>query len=113
MTMGRNKRNSEVFREEPPYKAYRITTPGHETKIVFAAGIWSAVGALLQWRSANGIGEVGFTLDPEWARSLEGVAREHIYEARSHCDEPRIGARYRADVGWGLRHPGLKEQPPD
>lgn len=113
MTMIRNMRNSRKPRKEPSYKAYRITSPSHETKIVFAAGIWSAVGALLQWRVANGIKEVGFSLDPEWAHSLEGVAREHIYHARAHCKGPRIGARYRADVGWGLMAPTVREKAPD
>ena len=113
MTMSRKKRTSRAPRKEPPYKAYRITSPGHETKIVFAAGIWSAVGALLQWRVANGIDQVGFTLDPEWTHGLQGIAREHIYEARSRCDQPRIGARYRADVGWGLMDSMFKGEPPD
>lgn len=97
--------------KEPPYKAYRITSPGHETRIVFAAGIWSAVGALLQWRAANGIDQVGFTLDPEWAKGLEGVARQHIDEARSLCREPRIGTRYRADAGWALMSPLFRGKP--
>lgn len=102
MTMSRNKRNSETPREEPPYNAYRITSSGHETKIVFAAGIWSAVGLLLQWRTAHGIGEVGFHLDPDWASSLKGIARQHIEAARRWCRGPRIGVMYRADSGWGL-----------
>ena len=91
--------------KEPAYKAYRVTSPGQETKIVFAAGIWSAVGVLLQWRVANGIGQVGFHLDPDWATGLTGVARQHINEARSFCRGPRIGIMYRADMGWGLAGP--------
>jgi hypothetical protein len=94
--------------KERVYEAYRVTSPGHETRIVFAAGIWSAVGVLLQWRVANGIGQVGFHLDPTWAEGLEGVARKHIDEARALCLEPRIGTRYRADVGWALMGPTFK-----
>lgn len=90
---------------DPTYKAYRVTSPAHESKIVFAAGIWSAVGVLLQWRVANGIGEVPFTLDPWWASELTGVARDHIDEARAWCRSPGLGTRYRADVGWGIVAP--------
>lgn len=109
--MSRSKHKAK--QDEPAYKAYRITSPGHETKIVFAAGIWSAVGVLLRWRGANGIGEVGFNLDPEWATKLEGVARQHIDNARSWCTEPRIGTMYRADMGWGLMDPLFKAGSPD
>lgn len=104
---------SNMKREQPAYKAYRITSPGHETRIVFAAGIWSAVGVLLQWRIANGIDQVGFNLDPEWAQGLQGVALKHIDDARSRCHEPRIGVRYRADVGWALMGPMFKADGPD
>lgn len=104
---------SRARRNEPVYKAYRVTSSGHETRIVFASGIWSAVGVLLQWRVASGIGEVGFHLDPSWADGLEGVARQHIDEARALCREPRIGTRYRADFGWALMGPRFKVQPPD
>lgn len=88
-----------------PYNAYRITSPAHETKIVFAGGMWSAVGVLLQWRVANGIGETPFAVDPTWAMQLTGVARQHIDEARAWCREPGLGTRYRADCGWGIRGP--------
>jgi len=87
------------------YKAYRITSPSHHPQIVFAAGGWSAVGVLLQWHRANGIGEVPFTLDPGWAAQLIGVARQHIDEAQSTCRSPGMGVRYRADVGWAIASP--------
>jgi len=102
-----SKRKARATEGEAAYKAYRVTSPSHETKIVFAAGIWSAVGVLLQWRTANGIGQVGFNLDPEWAASLTGVARQHLDDARSWCRGPSIGARYRADVGWALKDPAF------
>ena len=100
-------------RKEPAYRAYRVTSPGHETRIIFASGIWSAVGVLLQWRVATDIGQVAFRLDPAWADGLEGVARQHIDEARSLCREPRIGTRYRADVGWALMGPMFKARASD
>lgn len=103
--------NTKARRNEFAYNAYRVTSPGHETRIVFASGIWSAVGVLLRWREANGIGQVGFHLDPAWAAGLEGVARQHIDEARALCREPRMGTRYRADVGWGLMTPLFKGEP--
>ena len=86
------------------YNAYRITSPAHATKIVFAAGVWSAVSMLLEWRKANGIGEEPFALDPRWAASLTGVARQHVDEA---CAMRRlgIGVCYRADLGWGVGGP--------
>lgn len=87
------------------YNAYLITSPDHESKVVFAAGTWSAVGALLQWRVANGVQEAPFTLDPWWASGLTGVAREHLNHARSRCDRPSIGAPYSASSGWELAGP--------
>lgn len=108
-----SKRKARATEGEAAYKAYRVTSPSHETKIVFATGIWSAVGVLLNWRTANGIGQVGFNLDPEWAVNLEGVARQHIDEACSWCREARIAVRYRADVGWGLADPLFQRNPPD
>ena len=111
--MDKTKSKARRTRKGPAYKAYRISSPGHETRIVFAAGIWSAVGALMQWRVANGIDEVGFNLDPEWAKDLQGVARQHIDDARSLCEQPRIGTRYRADSGWALMGPMFKAQARD
>ncbi len=87
------------------YNAYRVTSPAHEPKIIFAAGTWSAVGMLLQWRVANGIGEVPFSVDPAWAASLIGIGRQHIDEARASCRQAGIGMRYRADTGWGIGGP--------
>ena len=92
------------------YKAYRITSPVHDTKIVFASGIWSAVGVLLQWRYANDIGEVAFAVDPDWASELTGVGREHIDEAQARCRGPGIGVRYRADIGWAIRANGAEPE---
>lgn len=97
---------------DPTYKAYRVTSPAHGSKIVFAAGIWSAVGMLLQWRVANGIGEVPFTLDPTWAQQLTGIARKHIDEARAFCREAGIGTSYRADMGWGIGGPDDERDEP-
>ncbi|HEX8583114.1 MAG TPA: hypothetical protein VF680_01730 [Allosphingosinicella sp.] len=101
MTSKRSKRPSR----EPLYNAYRITSPAHEAKIVFAAGTWSAVGMLLRWHFANGIGEVPFAIDPLWATQQAGIARKHIHEARAACRQPGIGVCYRADVGWGIGGP--------
>ena len=96
---------------EPLYRAYRVTSPAHETKIVFAAGMWSAVGALLRWQKANGIGEVPFAIDPDWASKLTGVARQHVDDARRWCRAPGVGVRYRADCGWGIAsHPTVDHQ---
>lgn len=72
---------------------------------MFAGGRWTAVDALLQWRVANGIGEVPFTVDPTWSTKLTGVARKHIDEARASCREPNLGTHYRADCGWSLTGP--------
>lgn len=98
MTRNKSKHGNREFL----YMAYRVTSPDHETKIVFAAGIWSAVGVLLQWRYANEIGEVPFTVDPTWATGLTGVARQHLDAARASCRAAGIGTRYRADAGWGI-----------
>ena len=101
MTTGKPKRRGSSV-----YHAYRCTSPGHPTKIVFAAGIWSAVGVLLQWRALNGVSEdVPLTVDPSWAGNLDGVARDHIEAACGRCRRPGIGARYRADMGWGTELP--------
>lgn len=100
-------RDQGAERTEPKYKAYRITSPSHETIIIFAAGIWSAVGVLMRWRDANGIDQVGFELDPAWATNLTGVAREHVDEARSWCHRPSMGTMYRADIGWALKDPAF------
>lgn len=102
-----SKRRARATESETAYKAYRITSPSHETKIVFAAGIWSAVGVLLKWRAANGISQVGFNLDPNWAATLTGIARQHVDDARSWCRGPSIGAMYRADIGWALKDPAF------
>lgn len=102
--MGKNKAKGRGA-EHPLYNAYRITSPAHEAKVVFAAGIWSAVGVLLQWRVANGIGDEPFTLDRSWASRMTGVARQHIDDARPRCRGPGLGTRYRADAGWGIASP--------
>jgi hypothetical protein len=101
-----SKRKIEAARgNHHSYNAYRVTSPAHEPKVIFAAGTWSAVGMLLQWRVTNGIGEAPFTLDPTWAASITGTGRQHIDEARASCRLARIGVCYRADLGWGIGGP--------
>jgi hypothetical protein len=105
--MGKSKSKSKKkgHASASAYNAYCVTSPAHEPKVIFAAGTWSAVGMLLQWRVANGIGEVPFMLDPTWAVSLTGVGRQHIEQARAACSQAGIGVCYRADLGWGIGGP--------
>jgi len=99
------KRRQKRSKGSVVYNVYRVVSPAHETQIVFAGGIWGAVGVLLQWRAAMGIGEVPFTIDPNWAATLCRIGRQHIDEARAACRGPCLGVRYRADDGWGLAEP--------
>lgn len=99
MPKGRSKRTRGAGDR---YTVYRFKSSGHETKIVFAGGIWSAVGIFLQWREANGIGQVSFEVEPDWGTTLSRAGRQHIDEARMRCRKPSFGTSYRADVGWTL-----------
>ena len=96
-----------------PYKVYRVTSPGHQTRVVLASGMWSAVGVLLQWRAANDIEEVPFTIDPTWAASLTKVARQHIEDVCGRCTEPSIATCYRAGSGWTIVRATNERDEPD
>jgi hypothetical protein len=104
LIMVNQKRHRPRQQRPSAYNAYRVTSPCHETKVIFAAGLWSAVGFLLQWRKANGIGEVPLKVDPTWAHTLTGVGRQHVEGA---CSLRRLGMGvcYRADIGWGVGGP--------
>ena len=89
-------------------RAYRITSPAHEAIVVVAAGIRGAVGALRLWRNRQAIGEATFTVDTEWAASLNGVGRQHLEAACRMCSSPSVLTQYRAGSGWTVE--GAAEQ---
>lgn len=97
MSEGRSSRRREAL-----FRAFLITSPAHETKVIFAGGTWSAVGMLLRWRTENEIGEAPFTIDPTWASRLTGTARKHLDDACGWCTEASVGVQYCAGAGWGL-----------
>lgn len=89
------KRKFKGHAGEPLYKAYRITSPAHETKIVFAAGVWSAVGVRRSCLSVKTPPEVGTGVVHDLAANLMHGAQR----MNNPCKPDSVAASVNASSG--------------
>ena len=85
--------------------AFRVTSPAHEPKIIFAESAAQVAEIIVAWHSLNCIDATEFTLDSGWARTLAGVERKHLIDALGWARSAGIGMNYRSDIGWAIGQP--------